>query len=32
MTEDQKLVTFDGDTKTYDLIKFRKPTKEPVLT
>jgi DNA-directed RNA polymerase subunit beta len=24
MTEDQKLVTFDGDTKTYDLIKFRK--------
>jgi DNA-directed RNA polymerase subunit beta len=24
MTEDQKLVTFDGDTKTYNLIKFRK--------
>ena len=24
MTEDQKLVTFDGDTKTYDLIKFKK--------
>jgi len=24
MTEDQQLVTFDGDTKTYDLIKFRK--------
>ena len=24
MTEDQKLVSFDGDTKTYNLIKFRK--------
>ena len=24
MTEDQKLVSFDGDTQTYDLIKFRK--------
>ena len=24
MTEDRKLVTFDGDTKTYNLIKFRK--------
>ena len=24
MTESQKLVTFDGDTKTYELIKFRK--------
>ncbi len=24
MTEDQKLVTFDGETKTYNLIKFRK--------
>jgi DNA-directed RNA polymerase subunit beta len=24
MTEDQQLVTFDGDTKTYNLIKFRK--------
>ncbi|MDB2313963.1 DNA-directed RNA polymerase subunit beta [Flavobacteriaceae bacterium] len=24
MTEDRKLVTFDGDTKTYSLIKFRK--------
>jgi DNA-directed RNA polymerase subunit beta len=24
MSEDQQLVTFDGDTKTYDLIKFRK--------
>ncbi len=24
MTEDQQLVTFDGDTMTYDLIKFRK--------
>ena len=24
MTESQNLVTFDGDTKTYELIKFRK--------
>jgi DNA-directed RNA polymerase subunit beta len=24
VSEDQQLVTFDGDTKTYDLIKFRK--------
>ena len=24
MTEDQKLVTFDGDTHTYEMIKFRK--------
>ena len=24
MSEDQELVSFDGDTKTYDLIKFRK--------
>ena len=24
MTDDQKLVSFDGDTKTYNLIKFRK--------
>jgi DNA-directed RNA polymerase subunit beta len=24
MSEDQQLVIFDGDTKTYDLIKFRK--------
>jgi DNA-directed RNA polymerase subunit beta len=24
MTEDQELVTFDGDTKSYNLIKFRK--------
>tara|TARA_A100001011_G_scaffold17232_1_gene17870 strand:- start:1119 stop:4928 length:3810 start_codon:yes stop_codon:yes gene_type:complete len=24
MSEDLELVTFDGDTKTYDLIKFRK--------
>ena len=24
MTEDERLVTFDGDTKTYELIKFRK--------
>jgi DNA-directed RNA polymerase subunit beta len=26
-TEEERMVSFDGDSKTYDLIKFPRPTK-----
>jgi hypothetical protein len=31
-SEEERMVSFDSDEKTYNLIKFRKPIKEQVST